>query len=107
VLSGIGALASGCAVGQTGSTWGVSGTRAAVFADFVSNTGGEVEYWVQYGTSTAYGSQTPHATRTLEKNVPGAAIVTMSGLQRATTYHYRVCAQDSQQSGGPGCGQDK
>jgi len=78
-----------------------------VFANFVSNTDGEVEYWVEYGSSTDYGSQTAHGTRTVQKNVPGAAIVTITGLQRATTYHYRVCAQDSQQTGGPGCGEDE
>jgi parallel beta-helix repeat protein len=100
-------LWAGCAVGQTGSTWGVAGTRAAVFANFVTNTGGEVEYWVQYGTSTAYGSQTTHETQTVPKNGTGAAIVDITGLQRSTTYHYRVCAQDSQQTGGPGCGSDK
>jgi len=33
--------------------------------------------------------------------------VTITGLQRSTTYHYRVCAQDSQQKGGPGCGEDE
>jgi parallel beta-helix repeat protein len=106
VLSGL-VLYSGCALGQTGSTWRVAGTRAAVFADFVSNTGGEVEYWVEYGTGTGYGSQTAHATQTVQKNVPGAAIVSITGLQRSTTYHYRVCAQDSRQTGGPGCGDDK
>jgi Right handed beta helix region len=106
VLSGL-VLYSGCALGQTGSTWAVAGTRAAVFADFVSNTGGEVEYWVEYGTSTGYGSQTAHGTQTVQKNIPGAAIVQIAGLQRSTTYHYRVCAQDSQQTGGPGCGDDK
>jgi hypothetical protein len=30
----------------------------------------------------------------------------LSGLQRSTTYHYRFCARDSQQSGGPGCAAD-
>jgi parallel beta-helix repeat protein len=106
VLSGL-VLYSGCALGQTGSTWGVAGTRAAVFADYVSNTGGQVEYWVEYGTSTNYGSQTAHGTDTVQKNVPSADIVQITGLQRSTTYHYRVCAQDTQQSGGPGCGDDK
>jgi Right handed beta helix region len=32
---------------------------------------------------------------------------TIPGLQRATVYHYRLCAQDSQQQGGPGCAADK
>jgi parallel beta-helix repeat protein len=92
---------------MTGSTWGVAGTGAAVFGTVVSDTGGEVEYWVEYGTSTGYGSQTPHHTATVQKNAPLGVLVRIDGLQRATTYHYRVCAQDSQQTGGPGCGEDK
>jgi Right handed beta helix region len=107
VLSGAVALSTGCALGQTGSTWGVAGTRADVFANFATNTGGQVEYWVEYGTSTTYGSQTVHATQTVQKNQQGAAIVAITGLQRSTTYHYRVCARDSQQTGGPGCGEDR
>jgi parallel beta-helix repeat protein len=106
LLSGV-VLCTGCATGQTGSTWGVAGTRAAVFATFISNTGGEVEYWVEYGTSANYGSQTAHDTQTVQKNVSGAAIVPITGLQRSTTYHYRACAQDSEQTGGPSCGEDR
>jgi hypothetical protein len=78
-----------------------------VFATVISNTGGEVEYWVEYGTSTGYGSQTVHQTDTVQQNAPLATILAIPGLQRSTTYHYRVCAQDSQQTGGPGCGEDK
>jgi parallel beta-helix repeat protein len=100
-------LCAGCATGQTGSTWGVAGTTAAVFGTVVSDTGGQVEYWVEYGTSTGYGSQTAHHTATVQQNAPHAVLVTIDGLQRSTTYHYRVCAQDSQQKGGPGCGEDQ
>lgn len=73
----------------------------------VSNAGGEVEYWVEYGTTTAYGSATPHVTLTLEVNEPTPVQADVAGLQRSTTYHFRFCAQDSQQSGGPGCGEDR
>jgi hypothetical protein len=66
-----------------------------------------VEYWAQYGTTTGYGSETSHQTVTTAKYDPVTVHVTMSGLQRATTYHYRLCAQDSQQQGGPACGDDK
>jgi parallel beta-helix repeat protein len=100
-------LCTGCATGMTGSPWGVAGTSAAVFGTVVSDTGGEVEYWVEYGTSTGYGSQTAHQTATVQKNAPLGVLVRIDDLQRATTYHYRVCAQDSQQKGGPGCGEDQ
>jgi Right handed beta helix region len=100
-------LYAGCATGQTGSPYGVAGTRAAVFGTLVSDTGGQAEYWVEYGTTTGYGSQTAHQTTTVQKNLPSGVLVQITGLQRSTTYHYRVCAQDSQQKGGPGCGEDK
>ena len=100
-------LSAGCATGTTGPPDGVAGTRAAVFGNVVSNTGGQVEYWVEYGTSTGYGSQTAHQTATVQQNAPRGVLVSIDGLQRSTTYHYRVCAQDSQQTGGPGCGEDQ
>jgi parallel beta-helix repeat protein len=100
-------LAAGCATGTTGSPRGVAGTRAAVFGTVVSDTGGAVEYWVEYGTSTGYGSQTAHQTETIQQNAQHAVLVSINGLQRATTYYYRLCAQDSQQKGGPGCGEDQ
>jgi hypothetical protein len=101
------ALCAGCAKGTTGNPYGVAGTGAAVFGTVASNTGGQVEYWVEYGTTTGYGSQSPHETATLQPNSEHSAIIRFGGLERATTYHYRVCAQDSQQQGGPGCGEDK
>jgi parallel beta helix pectate lyase-like protein len=73
----------------------------------ISDAGGQVEYWAQYGTDTSYGSETPHQTITVAKNALVTVHVAISGLQRATTYHYRLCARDSQQQGGPGCGADK
>jgi hypothetical protein len=100
------AVSTGCATGITSSPYGVAGTTAAVFGSVVTNAGGEVEYWVEYGTSTAYGSQTGHQTVTLPKNGQQSFILDISGLQRSTTYHYRVCARDSQQTGGSGCGED-
>lgn len=100
-------LSAGCATGMTGTPNGVSGTRAAVFGTVVTDVGGEVEYWVEYGTSTAYGSQTAHQTADVPKNSPRGVLVDIEGLQRSTAYHYRVCAQDSQQTGGPGCGEDR
>jgi Right handed beta helix region len=66
-----------------------------------------VEYWAQYGPTASYGSETTHQTVSVAKNTLRTVYVTISGLQRATTYHYRLCSRDSQQQGGPGCGDDK
>jgi parallel beta-helix repeat protein len=99
-------VCSGCATGITGTPYGVSGTRAAVFGSVISDTGGEVEYWAEYGPTTGYGSQTAHETTAVSQNSQQPFILNIPGLQRATTYHYRICASDSQQKGGPGCGED-
>jgi hypothetical protein len=105
VLAGA-TLCAGCATGVTGDPYQVAGTKASVFGSVVTNSGGQVEYWVEYGATTAYGSQSEHDTVTLQQNASQAVLVSFAGLQRSTTYHYRVCAQDSQQTGGPGCGAD-
>jgi hypothetical protein len=104
---GAAVASSGCATAVT-STPDVVGTgEASVAGKVVSDTGGQVEYWAQFGPTTAYGSQTAHKTVNVAKGKPLTVYVTISGLQRATTYHYRLCAQDAQQHGGPGCGADK
>jgi parallel beta-helix repeat protein len=62
----------------------------------------------EYGTTTAYGSKTPVQVTEVSKNTLAPALVTITGLQRSTLYHYRICAADSQQpSGQPGCGADQ
>jgi hypothetical protein len=34
----------------------VTGTKARVNGKVISNSGGDVEYWVKYGQTTDYGS---------------------------------------------------
>jgi parallel beta-helix repeat protein len=85
----------------------VTGTEAIVGGSVVSDVGGEVEYWVEYGPTTTYGTETEHATITVEENQPRQIAPAIAGLERSTTYHYRICARDSQQTGGPGCGDDR
>ena len=100
-------MGTGCAVGQTGSMGVVSDSAATAGGRVVSSTGGLVEYWAQYGSTAAYSADTAHKTVTVEANVPRSIDVGFGGLARSTTYHFRICAQDSQQSGGPGCGADR
>jgi hypothetical protein len=108
VLGGFLALAcGGCAAGITGSPIAVTATGATVDGRVVSNAGGVVEYWAQFGPTRAYGSETAHSTATVERNVPLPVSVDVDGLARSTTYHYRLCASDSQQTGGPACGADR
>jgi Right handed beta helix region len=98
---------TGCAAGITRQAENVTGTKARITGQVVSDAGGPVEYWVQYGPTTAYGSESPHATVDAPVNQTVSVRVELTGLTRATTYHYRVCASDSEQTGGPRCGEDR
>ena len=54
---------TGCATGLTGDPQSVAGTEARLFGGFVSTTGGnDVQYWVEWGPTTAYGSESTHRT---------------------------------------------
>jgi parallel beta-helix repeat protein len=99
---------SGCATGLTGDAASVSGTKARLFGMVISNVGGPVEYWFQYGPTTGYGSESTHQTASsTQANQPQAVVADIAGLARSSTHHFRLCAQDSQQQGGPGCGEDR
>lgn len=99
--------ASGCAVGQTGAPEQISESGALLGGTVISNSGGAVEYWAEYGLTDAYGSESTHQTVQTQQNVPEGVQVAIAGLARSTTYHFRICATDSQQTGGPGCGADR
>ena len=76
----------------TGTVSAVGGTSATLNGT-INPGGAATEWWFEYGTSTSYGSSTPHT------NVPsGSANVpvsrTLSGLAPATTYHYRLVAKN-------------
>ncbi len=104
VLAGCAALVTGCAAGTTGFPDAVSVDAARVNGSLRSSTGGPTSYWAQYGRTTAYGSETAHQSETLVKDTPRSVTLTITGLERNTAYHYRVCARDAE---GGGCGQDR
>jgi parallel beta-helix repeat protein len=98
---------AGCATAETGSSVVLNESGATVDGRVASDVAGQVHYWAQYGRTTAYGSETPHATVTVQPRTPTFVSVEIDGLARETEYHYRLCASDSQQRGGPGCGVDR
>ena len=98
--------ASGCAFAVTRAPGGISSHGASVGGGLVSTVGGQTSYWVEYGPTTAYGSETPRQTTFMSERQE-SVIVTITGLERSATYHYRLCAADSQQApGSAGCGLD-
>jgi phosphodiesterase/alkaline phosphatase D-like protein len=75
----------------TGPATGV-GKNAATMTAVVTPNKENTTYFFQYGTTTAYGSQTPAAVLH-----PGTAPVTVSaaigGLEASTIFHYRIVAE--------------
>lgn len=72
----------------------------------INDKGILIEYWAQYGPTTAYGLETEHEQAGVGAYELATVSPRITGLQRATTYHFRVCAQDESQGGGPRCGED-
>ncbi len=104
----VAATTSGCAVGFTGSPSEVWVSGATVSGKVASSVGGTTSYWVEFGPTTAYGSETAHQSVVLEKNTPLGVEAQLLGLERGTAYHYRVCAADSEQDQTRGiCGVDR
>ena len=75
-------------------------TGSAVVGGTVDPNGEATRYWVEYGTSTAYGIRSPEAV-TAPADDPVAVELRLTGLRSATTYHYRlVAANPSGESAG-------
>jgi parallel beta-helix repeat protein len=99
---------TGCATGLPGEAVEVTHNHAQVVGGFVSDTGGEVEYWVEYGPTRAYGFESEHFTHPgVQPNEVRSVGAELRGLERETRYHFRFCAQDTAQEGGPGCSEDR
>lgn len=71
----------------------VSGSTATLTGGVYPNGLTTTAYW-QYGTSTAYGSDTAPVDLGAGP-LPAAAPATLTGLSPATTYHYRLVATNS------------
>jgi hypothetical protein len=68
--------------------------QSATLTGTINAKGKATVYFFQYGTTAAYGAQTPEiAAGAGTANVPAAADVI--GLLPATTYHYRLVARNS------------
>lgn len=77
-------------VAETGSARNIGSTSATLEGQ-VSPNGTPTSYYFQYGTTTAYGSQTPTAGP-LKGNASKSVSADVSGLRPSTGYHYRLVA---------------
>ena len=84
----------------TGSASRVGKTSATLNGSIDPN-GQPTSYQFEYGTSTAYGSSTPTASAGSGTG-PVDVSATVTGLTRATTYHFRLVAIDAQGGRYPG-----
>jgi hypothetical protein len=69
-------------------------TTAAQLRGGVYPNGVDTTYWWEYGTTTTYGHQTL-ATDIGSGTAPISVTDALGGLQPATSYHYRLVAQNS------------
>jgi photosystem II stability/assembly factor-like uncharacterized protein len=69
----------------------------------VAPNGSATSYWFEYGTTAAYGEETPLASAGSGTSAV-AVQADLTGLSPATTYHYRLVAQSS---GGASLGTDR
>jgi hypothetical protein len=89
----------------TGSASNLS-AEGAILHGTVNPLGAQSGYHFEYGTTTHYGSQSPlgHDVVVGKGQVPVVASQQIFGLQPATTYHYRLVAQNS---AGSDAGEDR
>ena len=89
---GIGGPANGS--GNTTSYTQSVRTHGATIEGGIYPNGPDTKWWIEYGPTQSYGQQTP-ATDIGSGAAPVAATGYLSHLAAATTYHYRLVAQNS------------
>jgi hypothetical protein len=87
------ALAAGAPTAVTGGATSVAATTATLDGT-VSPNGNDTTYSFQYGTTTAYGTQTP-TQGPIRGNGDKSVSADVTGLSPSTTYHYRVVATNT------------
>jgi hypothetical protein len=99
--TGVGSISGAVVVGAPGIAGpGTNGSYTQTVTAYsaqlqggVYPNGADTTYSWQYGTTTAYGQQTP-ANDIGSGTAPVAVADTLSGLSPGTTYHYRLVAQN-------------
>ena len=86
-------FAQAAPVATTGAAESVT-TGSAVVNGTVDPNGEATRYWVEYGTTSTYGVKSAEQV-TGTGTDPVAVKITLTGLTRSTTYHYRVVAENT------------
>lgn len=91
---------------ESESVTNATGDSAELTAQ-INPDGGDTTYHFEYGTTMAYGQSTPESSSIGESDTGQQALAQIQGLQPATTYHYRVVANNSQSQSGGTPGEDQ
>ncbi len=86
-------VVSGCAWGDATPASEVTDTTATLNGNVGSYANGTVHYWFEYGLTTAYGNETPRQSLDVSRDGTYPVSESVTGLEPATTYQYRLCAQ--------------
>ena len=78
---------------QTEAATNVEPTAAKLNGSFTGN-GEDTHFYFQWGTTTAYGKETPHLDAGSEAK-PEHVSEPLPGLESATTYHFRLVAENT------------
>jgi Tol biopolymer transport system component len=100
-------LASGCAVGFPKPVTNAGLTGVTLNGDVYSDLEGNTEYWWRYGTTTAYGSETPRRTIAIGDADPHPVSEFLEDLTPNTTYHFQFCVKDAQERPERICSRDQ
>jgi hypothetical protein len=102
VVSGLAA----CATGFPGPVSDVTETGATLHG-VVGSTREQATYWFRYGETPSYGQRTPARGIDLTDRPARHVSEPIAGLSAGKTYHYSLCAEDSENSGAPLCSPDQ
>jgi sugar lactone lactonase YvrE len=89
-----------------GSVAGTLTSTAGTVALTVNPYEAAAKYWVEYGTTIAYG-QTTTASPVANEEGEQSETVTLTGLRGCTTYHYQAEAENESDEGEPSTGGDR
>jgi hypothetical protein len=103
----VGLVVSSCAVGVRQPATEVAPNSAVLNGKVLSSTGGPGSWYIEYGQTAAHTEKTP--TRTIDFVTSEIEPVSepVDGLEPSTTYHFAVCAEDSENPGDPFCSPDQ
>jgi hypothetical protein len=87
---------SACGFATTQAPTDVTDESAVLRGTAHSTEAGSITHWFEYGPTTDYGESTPvESAQIVDSGVGLPVQATVTGLDPATTYHFRLCVKDA------------